>query len=130
MKEEIQRDLVNLSNTVDRLAEELQDHKNKTAVVLAHLQSTVQSMIDNPATEAVSTAVVAGLLPYVNRIDDNISHFQLLLDSVNSRMNQHYASLEGKVNSMISSDLKPLNTRLDELNGLIRDDLNEVKSES
>ena len=55
------------------------DIRNKTATerdvvdsAVAHLQSSLQYMIDNPATEALSDAVVVGLLRYMNDMEYDI----------------------------------------------------------
>ena len=79
----VKSEIANLSETVSHLAEEQEYHKNETASELVDLRSSVnselanlgsslQSMIDNPPTEAVRSAVLRALLPYVNNMEYNI----------------------------------------------------------
>ena len=68
MKEDIsciKSDIASLNETVSELAGKLEDHKNETTSELASvnselvdLQLSLQSMIDNPPIEAVSSAVL------------------------------------------------------------------------
>ena len=75
----LKSEIANLSETVTFLSEEVADIRNKTATerdvvdsAVAHLQSSLQYMIDNPATEALSDAVVVGLLRYMNDMEYDI----------------------------------------------------------
>ena len=78
MKEDIsciKSDIASLNETVSQLA----DHKNETTSELASvnselvdLQLSLQSMIDNPPIEAVSSAVLMSLVPYFNAMESGL----------------------------------------------------------
>ena len=50
----MKKEVANLTERVSHLAKELEDHKNITALEIGHLQSSIQSAIDDPSTEAES----------------------------------------------------------------------------
>ena len=75
MKEDIscmKSDIASLNETVSQLAGQLEDHKNETTSELVALQLSLQSMIDNPPIEAVSSAVLVSLVPYFNAMESGL----------------------------------------------------------
>ena len=86
MKEDIsciKSDIASLNETVSQLA----DHKNETTSELVDLQLSLQSMIDNPPIEAVSSAVLVSLVPYFNAMESGLkTELATGLNSLNSSM--------------------------------------------
>ena len=126
IKDDLKKDLADLSETVSYLAEELEGHKSKTAseiadfkssveLKLVHLQSSFQSILDSPNPEHVSNAMLTKLLP--NNMEDDIQQ--------SPKMYQRIASLEQKISSMINSSF---DTRMSSLDEKITDSLSDVKA--
>ena len=112
IKEEVtsvKGNIANLSETVIHLVQDFEDHKNKTASVIANLQS---SCTDGSPV-----------------ILENLKKLQLKVNSVHTRMKTYFLSLDEKVNHMMNSELSPIGARLTTLNDLVTADLGDVKSE-
>ena len=115
MKEDIssiQSEMASLSETVSHLAEELEDHKIETASKLADLGSSLQSIIDSPPTEAVSTATLTALL-----------------NNLEASVNTELGRLVRERSTAISETVNDLSEQLDIMNSSVRDDFNCVKTE-
>ena len=130
-------DMASLNGTVSQLAGKLEDHKNKTTSELASvnselvdLQLSLQSMIDNPPIEAVSSAVLVSLVPYFNAIKTELATG---LNSLNSSMRDDLNNL--KTELATGDDLKSMEhniktefaTGLRMMNSSLRDDLNAME---
>ena len=116
MKEDIscmKSDIASLNETVSQLA----DHKNETTSELVDLQFSLQSMIDNPPIEAVSSAVLVSLVPYFNAMESGLkTELATGLNSLNSSMRDDLNNLKTE-----------LATGLSMMNGLLRVDLNAME---
>ena len=140
MKEDIsciKSDIASLNETVSQLA----DHKNETMSELASvnselvdLQLSLQSMIDNPPIEAVSSAVLVSLVPYFNAMESCLkTELATGLNSLNSSMRDDLNNLKTELatgddlNSMEHDIKTELSTSLRMMNGLLRVDLNAME---
>ena len=81
----VKGNIANLSETVIHLVQDFEDHKNKTASVIANLQS---SCTDGSPV-----------------ILENLKKLQLKVNSVHMRMKTYFLSLDEKVNYMMNSQL-------------------------
>ena len=113
----IKSDIASLNETVSELAGKLEDHKNETKSELVALQLSLQSMIDNPPIEAVSSAVLVSLVPYFNAMESDLkTELATGLSSLNSSMRDDLNNLKTE-----------LATGLSMMNGLLRVDLNAME---
>ena len=138
----IKSDIASLNETVSQLA----DHKNETTSELASvnselvdLQLSLQSMIDNPPIEAVSSAVLVSLVPYFNAMESGLkTELAAGLSSLNSSMRDDLSDLGSEFATSLNSvrddlnsmehDIKTeLSTSLRMMNGLLRVDLNAME---
>ena len=128
MKEDIgsvKNAVASVNETVNRLAEEPKHCNNETASSvnavnseLAGLESSLQSLIDNPPTEAVSTAVLVTLLPYMNSMEDDIkTELGQLVNERSTAVNETVVVL----NNSMSDGLNCVKTELSSVNGIISD---------
>ena len=116
-------DMASLNETISQLA----DHKNETTSELASvnselvdLQLSLQSMIDNPPIEAVSSAVLVSLVPYFNAMESSLkTELATSLNSLNS-------SIREDLNRIIKTELA---TGVNTMRGSMTDDLNDIKTE-
>ena len=176
IKEELKNDLTSLKETVNQqyevikclnetvktLAGEFEEHRDDTqsqfAVIeteLADTQSSIQSIIDNPPTDEISTRVLQLLLPYLNNIEEEIktdigqlisetatSTEIILRDELMEYKNQttsELADLQSSINANLScvktdladlqSSVNSVNNKLELMNKLFSDDFNDVKTE-
>ena len=133
-------DIASLNETVSQLAGKLEDHKNETTYELASvnselvdLQLSLQSMIDNPPIEAVSSAVLVSLVPYFNATElaTSLSSLNSSLRDDLSDLGSEFATSLNSVRDDLSSmehDIKTeLSTSLRMMNGLLRVDLNAME---
>ena len=131
IKEDISRmesDMASLNETVSQLAGKLEDHKNEPMSELASvnselvdLQLSLQSMIDNPPIEAVSSAVLVSLVPYFNAIESGLkTELATGLNSMNSSLRDDLNSMEHDIKTELSTSLRMMN-------GLLRVDLNAME---
>ena len=139
-------DMASLNETVSQLAEKLEDHKNETTSELASvnselvdLQLSLQSMIDNPPIEAVSSAVLVSLVPYFNAMESGLkTELATSLNSLNSSMRDDLSDLGSEFATSLNSvrdDLKSMEhdiktefaTGLRMMNGSLRSDLNSME---
>ena len=139
MKEDIscmKSDMASLNETVSQLAGKLEDHKNETTSELVDLQLSLQSMIDNPPIEAVSSAVLVSLVPYFNAMESGLkTELATSLSSLNSSLrddlsdlgSEFATSLRDDLNSMEHDIKTELSTSLRMMNGLLRVDLNSME---
>ncbi|CAI8055825.1 hypothetical protein GBAR_LOCUS30446, partial [Geodia barretti] len=117
----VKSEIANLSETVSHLVEQLEHHKNETASEfasvnseLADLRSSLLSMI----TEAVRSAVLRALLPYVNNMEENIkTELGQLVRERSSAINETVVMM----NSSIRDDLNCVKTELSRVNEIISD---------
>ena len=135
-------DMASLNETVNQLA----DHKNETTSELVSvnselvdLQLSLQSMIDNPPIEAVSSAVLVSLVPYFNAMESGLkTELTTSLNSLNSSMRDDLSDLGSEFATSLNSvrddlnsmehDIKTeLSTSLRMMNGLLRVDLNAME---
>ena len=144
----IKSDMASLNETVSQLAEKLEDHKNETTSELASvnselvdLQLSLQSMIDNPPIEAVSSAMLVSLVPYFNAMESGLkTELATGLSSLNSSMRDDLSDLGSEFATSLNSvrddlnsmehDIKTeLSTSLRMMNGLLRVDLNAMEQD-
>ena len=145
MKEDIscmKSDIASLNETVSQLAGKLEDHKNETTSELTSVNSelvdiqlSLQSMIDNPPIEAVSSAVLVSLVPYFNAMESGLkTELATGLNSLNSSIRDDLNNL--KTELATGDDLKSMEhdiiktefaTSLRMMNGLLRVDLNAME---
>ena len=135
----IKSDIASLNETVSQLAGKLEDHKNETTSELASvnselvdLQLSLQSMIDNPPIEAVSSAVLVSLVPYFNAMESGLkTELATSLNSLNSSLRDDLSDLGSEFATSLNSmehDIKTeLSTSLRMMNGLLRVDLNAME---
>ena len=128
-------DIASLNETVSQLA----DHKNETTYELVDLQLSLQSMIDNPPIEAVSSAVLVSLVPYFNAMESGLkTELATGLNSLNSSMRDDLSDLGSEFATSLNSvrddlnsmehDIKTeMSTSLRMMNGLLRVDLNAME---
>ena len=123
-------DIASLNETVSQLA----DHKNETTSELVDLQLSLQSMIDNPPIEEVSSAVLVSLVPYFNAMESGLkTELATGLNSLNSSMRDDLNNL--KTELATGDDLKSMEhdiktefaTGLRMMNSSLRDDLNAME---
>ena len=126
----IKSDMASLNETVSQLA----DYKNETTSELFALQLSLQSMIDNPPIEAVSSAVLVSLVPYFNAMESGLkTELATGLNSLNSSMRDDLNNL--KTELATGDDLKSMEhniktefaTGLRMMNSSLRDDLNAME---
>ena len=146
IKEDIKSDIASLNETVSQLAGKLEDHKNETMSELASvnselvdLQLSLQSMIDNPPIEAVSSAVLVSLVPYFNAMESSLkTELATSLSSLNSSMRDDLSDLGSEFATSLNSVRDDLNsmehdiktefaTGLSMMNGSLRVDLNSME---
>ena len=114
-------DIASLNETVSQLAGQLEDHKNETTSELVDLQLSLQSMIDNPPIEAVSSAVLVSLVPYFNAMESGLkTELATGLNSMNSSLTDDLNSMEHDIKTELSTSLRMMN-------GLLRGDLNAME---
>ena len=86
-----------LNDSMARLGEEFEEHKNETESELTGLEALLQSVIDNPPADAIGDAVVRKLLSYMNDMEDDIKmdlgqlireRTTSISDSVNEQLDQ------------------------------------------
>ena len=120
MKEEVKSEITNLSNKVGHFAEELGDHKRETAPVLVHMESTLQSVVSNSLTEALSTGVLEALL---NNTGDVITtEVGELVRSTYTDISERVSDLREQLrNSSVRDDLNCVKTELSRVSGIISD---------
>ena len=127
-------DMASLNETVSQLAGKLEDHKNKTTSELVDLQLSLQSMIDNPPIEAVSSAVLVSLVPYFNAMESGLkTELATGLSSLNSSLRDDLNNL--KTELATGDDLKSMEldiktefaTGLRMMNSSLRDDLKSME---
>ena len=125
-------DIASLNETVSQLAWKLEDHKNETTSELVDLQS----MIDNPPIEAVSSAVLVSLVPYFNAMESGLkTELATSLSSLNSSIRDDLNNL--KTELATGDDLKSMEhdiktefaTGLNTMRGSMGEDLNDIKTE-
>ena len=135
----IKSDIASLNETVSQLA----DHKNETTSELASvnselvdLQLSLQSMIDNPPIEAVSSAVLVSLVPYFNAVESGLkTELATGLNSLNSSMRDDLNNLKTELatgddlNSMEHDIKTEFATGLNTMRGSMGEDLNDIKTE-
>ena len=116
-------DIASLNETVSQLAWKLEDHKNETTSELVDIQLSLQSMIDNPPIEAVSSAVLVSLVPYFNTMESGLkTELATGLSSLNG-------SLRSDLNSMELDIKTEFATGLNTMRGSMGEDLNDIKTE-
>ena len=134
-------DIASLNETVSQLAGKLEDHKNETTSELASvnselvdLQLSLQSMIDNPPIEAVSSAVLVSLVPYFNAMESGLkTELATGLNSLNSSMRDDLNNLKTELatgddlNSMELDIKTEFATGLSMMNSSLRGDLNSME---
>ena len=132
-------DIASLNETVSQLAGKLEDHKNETTSELASvnselvaLQLSLQSMIDNPPTEAVSSAVLVSLVSYFNAMESSLkTELATGLNAMNSSlrddMNDLNTELATSLNCSLRDDLRDLGTEFATSLNSVRDDLNSME---
>ena len=122
MKEDIscmKSDIASLNETVSQLAGKLEDHKNETTSELVALQLSLQSMIDNPPIEAVSSAVLVSLVPYFNAMESGLkTELATGLNSLNSSMRDDLSDLGSE-----------FATSLNTMRGSMGEDFTDIKTE-
>ena len=127
-------DIASLNETVSQLAGKLEDHKNETTSELVDLQFSLQSMIDNPPIEAVSSAVLVSLVPYFNAMESGLkTELATSLSSLNSSMRDDLNNLKTELAN--GDDLKSMEhdiktefaTGLSMMNGSLREDLKSME---
>ena len=130
-------DIASLNETVSQLA----DHKNETTSGLVDLQLSLQSMIDNPPIEAVSSAVLVSLVPYFNAMESGLkTELATSLSSLNSSMRDDLSDLGSEFATSLNSVRDDLNsmeldiktefvTGMDTMRGSMGEDLNDIKTE-
>ena len=139
----IKSDMASLNETVSQLAGKLEDHKNETTYEFASvnselvdLQLSLQSMIDNPPIEAVSSAVLVSLVPYFNAMESGLkTELATGLNSLNSSLRDDLNNL--KTELATGDDLKSMEhdiktefvTGLNTMRGSMGEDLNDIKTE-
>ena len=107
----IKSDIASLNETVSQLAGKLEDHKNETTSELASvnselvdLQLSLQSMIDNPPIEAVSSAVLVSLVPYFNAMESGLrTELATSLSSLNSSMRDDLNDIKTELNGVTNT---------------------------
>ena len=126
----IKSDMASLNETVSQLAGKLDDHKNETTSEFASvnselvdLQLSLQSMIDNPPIEAVTSAVLVSLVPYFNAMESDIkTEFATGLRMMNGSLRDDLKSME--------LDIKTeLVTGLNTMRGSMGEDFTDIKTE-
>ena len=134
-------DIASLNETVSQLAGKLEDHKNETTSELVDLQLSLQSMIDNPPTGAVSSAVLVSLVPYFNAMESGLkTKLATSLNSLNSSMRDDLSDLGSEFATSLNSVRDDLNsmeldiktefvTGMDTMRGSMGEDLNDIKTE-
>ena len=137
----INSDIASLNETVSQLAGKLEDHKNETTSELVDLQLSLQSMIDNPPIEAVSSAVLVSLVPYFNAMESGLkTELATSLSSLNSSMRDDLSDLGSEFATSLNSVRDDLNsmeldiktefaTGLNTMRGSMGEDLNYIKTE-
>ena len=142
MKEDIsciKSDMASLNETVSQLA----DHKNETTSELASvnselvdLQLSLQSMIDNPPIEAVSSAMLVSLVLYFNAMESGLkTELATGLSSLNSSLRDDLNNL--KTELATGDDLKIMEldiktefaTGLNTMRGSMGEDFTDIKTE-
>ena len=132
-------DMASLNETVSQLA----DHKNETTSELASvnselvdLQLSLQSMIDNPPIEAVSSAVLVSLVPYFNAMESGLkTELATGLNSMNSSLRDDLNSMEHEIKTEFATGLMSMRgslehgfvTGLSMMNSSLRGDLNSME---
>ena len=105
-----------LNDSMARLGEEFEEHKNETESELTGLEALLQSVIDNPPADAIGDAVVRKLLSYINDMEDDIKmdlgqliteRTTSISDSVNEQLHQTSLGLTTFINTT-GSELKSM----------------------
>ena len=134
----IKSDMASLNETVSQLAGKLEDRKNETTSEFASvnselvdLQLSLQSMIDNPPIEAVSSAVLVSLVPYFNAMESGLkTELATGLSSMNSSMrdtlNDLKTELATSLNNSLRDDLSDLGTEFATSLNSVRNSMTEL----
>ena len=131
-------DIASLNETIGQLAGKLEDRKNETMSEFASvnselvdLQLSLQSMIDNPPIEAVSSAVLVSLVPYFNAMESGLkTELATGLNSMNSSMrdtlNDLKTELTTSLNYSLRDDLSDLGTEFATSLNSVRNSMTEL----
>ena len=124
-------DIASLNETVSQLA----DHKNETTSEFASvnselvdLQLSLQSMIDNPPIEAVSSAVLVSLVPYFNAMESGLkTELATGLNTMRGSMGEDFTDIKTEL-SGVSNTTQGLCDKIEEHDAEITAELKELSN--